>query len=156
SADGTAPDFSFFELETMAAKRSRRLIGCYSWISVHGVVLGDHPLAFFILKRNREEFFIGAGLARGVAAFAAIMQNAQRRRIFPIDYLPGNQRVLCFGFTDKGGILLAVVPLPVSELFVAVSIAHGVQVFGRQALGGSVAQRVERDGVGCPGKRIAI
>ncbi len=79
--------------------------------------------AFFIFESDREEFFVGSGLPGGVAAFAAVVQDAERRGIFPIHYFPGQQRVLRFGLADEGGILLAIIFFPVGQLLVAVSVA---------------------------------
>jgi hypothetical protein len=62
--------------------------------SVHGVVFRDYPIAFFVLERYREQLFVGSGLAGSVEAFAAVVQDAERRVVFPIHYFPGKQRVL--------------------------------------------------------------
>src|SRR5438067_838750 len=42
------------------------------------------------------------------------------------------------------------------EFFVTVSIPHGANKLAGRMFGGAIAQRVQRDGVGHPGKRIVV
>src|SRR5580704_472980 len=61
---------------------------------VHRVVLGHDPLSIFVLCGDREEFFVGAGLAWSGQPLAAIVKDGQRRRALPLRQVPGQQRML--------------------------------------------------------------
>jgi len=51
---------------------------------VHGLVLGHNPLFAFFLLSDREQFRVCVLLIANIAAFTAIAQDTQRRRIFPL------------------------------------------------------------------------
>src|ERR1700683_2824127 len=63
-------------------------------LSVHRVVLRNHPLPIFVLSGDGEDFLVGGGLAWIVEALAAIVQDGQRRVALPLRQFPGEQRML--------------------------------------------------------------
>src|SRR5580658_8362946 len=75
------------------------------------------------------------------------MQDAQWWRVFPIYNLPGNQRMSGFRGANKSCVLLAIVLFPSSKLFLAMAVAHGIEIFRSDAFGGAVAQGIEVDGI---------
>src|SRR5207237_5576264 len=89
------------------------------------VVLGHIPLADLSFQRDRKHAAIGSAVAGSIQALAPIMQNAQRRLIFPVDQLPSDQRMLVFRIANEGGVLPAVVMLPPGKLVAALSVFHG-------------------------------
>src|SRR6266849_1526599 len=123
---------------------------------IHGVVLGHNPFAVFQLQGYGEQFLVRTLLIGSVAAFAAIAQQAQWRRVFPVHHFPGDQGMAGFRVADEGGVLLAIVFRPAGELLLAVSVAHAADELGRLPLGSAVTQRIERNGVWHARERVAV
>src|SRR5271155_3321669 len=146
---------SFSSLYGTALSRALSKLRCQE-LSVHSVVFGDDPVAFFVFECDGEQLFVGSGLSGSVHALATVMQNAQRWRVFPVHYLPGNQRMLGFRGANKSCVLFAIVLFPSSKLFLAVAVAHGIEIFCSNALGGAVAQGIEVDGVRGSRQGIAV
>jgi len=60
-----------------------------------------------------------------------------------------------FRNADEGCILRALVLGPIGELLLAVSIAHGANERGGNIFRRTITQRIEGNGIGNPGERIA-
>src|SRR5438309_12125237 len=52
------------------------------------------------------------------------MEDPQWRGIFPIDQLPGKERVLGFRLANESGILSAIVLFPLGKLLLTLSVTH--------------------------------
>jgi len=84
-------------------------------------------VAFFVLGGHGEEFLISAGLGGAVAALAAVVEDGEGRRAFPLRQFPGEKRVLRFGVADEVSVLFTVILLPFGEQLVAMAVAQLVQ-----------------------------
>src|SRR5882762_2054188 len=114
--------------------------------SIHGVVFGGTPLSA-IFHGDPEMFTVGCGGVRRVAPRATVVQDDQRGLVFPVHQLPGNQRMLCFRFANRLGILLAVVVFPLCQNFTATPVAHGADHGERSLFSGLVAKRIKNHGL---------
>src|SRR4051812_9612039 len=64
--------------------------------------------------------------------------------------------MLRFRVTNKGCVFLTIILRPAGKFFPAVSITHAADKFRRFAFRSSVTQRIQGNGVGNIGERIAI
>src|SRR5580658_5027039 len=64
---------------------------------IEGIVLRNCPAFVFLFFGHREKLLVSRLLAGTAVAPAFVVQDDQRRRIFPFHQIPGNQRVLSFG-----------------------------------------------------------
>src|SRR5919197_4728624 len=92
---------------------------------VKRVVFGHVPLAQSLFQCDRQQATVNGGVAGSIETFSAVMKDAQRRLIFPIDELPSDQRMLRFRVADERSILAAVVMLTLRQFFAAFAIFHG-------------------------------
>src|SRR5581483_1294460 len=111
--------------------------------SVDCFVLCDFPLSFAVVQGHRKEVSVSALLIGRVAAFAAVVKDAERRRVFPLSHFPRQERVPGFGITDECRVFPAIAFFPIHQFFFALSVAQGAEKFSRGALRGAVAQRIQ-------------
>src|SRR5882762_10086440 len=79
--------------------------------SIKRVVLCNHPPSILIFFRHREQIFVGSFLRGAGVALAFVMQDDQRRSIFPFHQVPRDQWMLRLGIADELRALLAIVLL---------------------------------------------
>src|SRR5208282_3606178 len=103
-----------------------------------------------------EKVFVGGVLAGTAVALSLVVQNHQRRRVFPFHQIPGNQRVLGFGTAEEVRAFFAIVLFPLGEQLAAIAVAH----LRDKAIGGAfdraIAKWIHGDADRHLGERVAF